>query len=218
MGAIATSGKRGAGRFIVLDGVEGAGKSTQVDLLATSFRAEGVEVVVVREPGGTPAGEEVRAFLRSPARAADPLTPVTELFLFNAARAELVGKVIRPALERGATVITDRFSASTVAYQGHGRGLDVRLVQSVCDAAAAGLQPDAVVILDLDVEAGRRRKADDDDAYIGAEAIAFHERVRQGFLAQAREHGWPVVDASRAVDEVAAAIRNVLGAPGGPVL
>lgn len=206
MGEPATSANT-PGRFIVLDGVEGAGKSTQVDLLAERLRQDGTEVVVVREPGGTAAGEEIRAFLRSPARAAEPLTPTTELFLFNAARAELAGKVISPALARGATVITDRFIASTVAYQGYGRGLDVPFVRGVCEAAAGGLEPDVVVILDLDVESGRKRKAgEDDDAYIGAEAVAFHERVRQGFLEQAREQGWPVVDAGDSVEHVASEI------------
>lgn len=216
MGAPATSAEN-TGRFIVLDGVEGAGKSTQVNLLAERLRRDGAEVVVVREPGGTATGEEIRAFLRSPARAADPLTPTTELFLFNAARAELAEKVIRPALARGATVITDRFTASTVAYQGYGRGLDVAFVRGICEAAAGELDPDAVVILDLDVESGRRRKGgEDDDAYIGAEAIAFHQRVRQGFLEQAKEHGWPVVDASVPVDAVAAAIRDAIKGAGSP--
>ena len=184
-----------AGLFVVIEGVEGAGKSTQVEALARLVRESGHHVVMVREPGGTPAGEEIRAMLRAPARREHPLTPTAEALLFNAARSLLVAGVIRPALTSGAVVLADRFTGSTLAYQGYGRGMSLAELTILNAVATGGLTPDLTILLDLPVERGLARKRDDDDDhYIGAEGQAFHERVRSGFLSLAAEGGWLVID------------------------
>ena len=218
----------GAGpRFIVLEGGEGAGKSLLAARLERRFERAGVPALTVREPGSTPAGERVRELL------ARPLSPWAEAFAFLLARAELVHGVIRPALEAGTTVLCDRFSPSTIAYQGHGRGLDAGRLAEACEWAADGLAPDLVVYLDAPPATGLRRKlpesvpADqrplldvppDTDARRGAaegagpatgrEPLAFHERVREGYRAQlaATPPGaWLEIDATQPADAVEAA-------------
>jgi dTMP kinase len=142
------------GFFLVLEGTEGAGKSTLRAGLAERLRADGIEPVLVREPGGTPVAERIRTVLLDPAH---PMEPVSELFLFLAARADLVARVIRPALEAGRVVIADRFQLSTEAYQCGGRGLDLELFQTANRAATTGLQPDLTLVLDLPTEVGFER-------------------------------------------------------------
>ncbi len=158
-------------------------------------------MVLTHEPGGTPLGEVVRRWLKS-----RPGTePVAELFLFMAARAQLVRQVLRPALERGQVVVCDRFGASTVAYQGYGRGLELGLIQQLNGWATGGLAPDLTVLLDVPVEVGMGRKAKPgNDVFEGA-GLEFHRRVREGYLAQARQEPqrWLVVDGSRPRREVA---------------
>ena len=144
------SGPPRRGRFIVLEGGEGAGKSTLLASLASRFAEAGVHAVTAREPGGTAAGERIRDLLH------EALTPWAEAFAFLAARAELVERVIRPALEDGAVVICDRFGASTLAYQGYGRGLDLATLRAAHAAATGGLEPDLTIYLDVDPE-GRAR-------------------------------------------------------------
>jgi dTMP kinase len=140
-----------------------------------------------------------------------PLDPLTELLLFNAARAELIARVIRPALESGRFVLCDRFTGSTCAYQGYGRGLALDLVRRVNDVAAGGLAPDLAVFLDLPVEDGlARKRGGDDDEYIGAEDTAFHERVRRGFRELAATEGWLTIDARQPADEVFEAARAAI--------
>ncbi len=192
------------GRFIVIEGGDGAGKSRLQAALGERLQAEGREVVLTREPGGTELGERIRELVLAQRAVGDALS---ELLLFEAARAHLVATVVRPALERGALVICDRFAASSVAYQGYGRGLDLALVQQANAIATGGLAPDLTLLLDLPVEVGLRRRAGDGAVnHFDKETAAFHERVRAGFLDLARSgrERWSVIDAARAFVAVAA--------------
>jgi dTMP kinase len=192
------------GTLIALEGVEGAGKSTQLDLLRDELERRGHEVVVTREPGGTPVGERVRDVLLDPAVDLDPRA---EALLFAAARAQLVEQVIRPALERGAVVLCDRYLDSSLAYQGGGRGLGRGPVKEVNRFATGGLLPDLVVLLDLDPAEGLGRRAGRRDR-IEVEGLGFHRRVREAFreLAAADPDRFAVVDGAAPADQVAAAV------------
>jgi dTMP kinase len=193
------------GRLIAFEGVEGSGKSTQLELLRQALEGRGREVVVTREPGGTPAGERMRAVLLDPGV---ELHPRAEALLFAAARAELVDAVIRPALERGAVVLCDRYLDSSLAYQGDARGLGRGPVEEVNRFATGGLLPDLVVLLDLDPASGLRRRSGELDR-IEAQDLAFHRRVRQAFrdLAAADPERFAVVDGAAPVAEVAAGVQ-----------
>lgn len=183
--------------FIVLEGGEGAGKSTLAHALAGHLRGAGREVVLTREPGGTPAGEQVRSLLHG------PLTPWAEAFAFLLARAQLVSEVIRPALAAGAVVICDRFSGSTFAYQGYGRGLPLDELRRLNALATAALEPDLVLYLDLEPRIGLARKRGEAEALrTGVEALEFHERVRAGYLqlAAASPGQWCALDAGVPAD------------------
>ena len=171
------------GLFVALEGCEGAGKSTLATALVVHFEAAGREVVLTREPGGTPFGEAVRTLLQ-----AAGIDPWAEAFAFLAARAQLVRDVIRPAIEAGKVVICDRFAASTFAYQGHARGLDLTRLRVANTIATDGLQPDLTILLDIDPVIGLKRKAGEEGVIsIGREPLAFHERVREGYLALAAD-------------------------------
>ena len=190
--------------FVTLEGGEGAGKSTQARALAERLRAAGREVVQTREPGGTPLGEIVRslALHHATAEGAPPVQigQIAELLLFAASRAQLVEAVIRPALDRGAVVLCDRFTDSTLAYQGHGRGIDLDTIARASSIATGGLTPDLTVLLDLPVETGlARRLGETAPDHFEREALAFHERTRAGFLglAAAAPDRWLVLDATR---------------------
>jgi len=190
------------GTFIVLEGGEGAGKSTVLAALAKLLRDERREVVETREPGGTPLGERIRALILESRGVDDALT---ELLLFEAARAHLVASVIRPALERGAVVLCDRFTASSVAYQGYGRGLGRDVVERANAIAAQGLTPDLTLLLDLPVEVGlSRRDTAGARNHFDRETMSFHQRVREGFLALAAESPstWLVIDATEPLERV----------------
>jgi dTMP kinase len=193
------------GRLIAFEGVEGAGKSTQLELLRRALEGRGREVVVTREPGGTPAGERVRALLLDPGV---ELHPRAEALLFAAARAELVERVIRPALERGAVVLCDRYLDSSLAYQGGARGLGRGPVEEVNRFATGGVLPDLVVLLDLDPAAGLARRARDPDRIEGQD-LGFHRRVREAFLdlAAADPGRFAVVAAAAPVAEIAARVQ-----------
>jgi dTMP kinase len=182
------------GLLITFEGGEASGKTTQSELLAIHLEAGGWKVLRLREPGGTLLGEEVRRLLLD---RDDGLTAEAELLLFLAARAELVRRVILPALVAGAVVICDRFSDSTYAYQGYGRGLDLDTVRRLDAWATGGLKPDLTLLLDLPVELSRRRLGDNNDVF-EREDDAFHERVREGYFALASQEPrrWVVVDAS----------------------
>lgn len=168
--------------FISLEGIDGSGKTTQAKLLA---KALGDEVVLVREPGGTETGERIRGLLKDPALQLDPLA---ELLLFCAARAELVAKVIAPARDEGRYVVCDRFSDSSVAYQGVARGLGIERVEEICDLATGGVWPDVTILLRIDPDAAvariGRRKAD----RFEGEGIELQRLVAEGYDEVARRH------------------------------
>lgn len=199
------------GRLIAFEGTEGAGKSTQISRAAEVLRRDGHRVDVTREPGGTALGKALRGLLL---HGDDAPRPLAELFLYLADRAQHVGQVIEPALAAGAVVITDRFSGSTIAYQGYARGLDLDAVTRADAWARGALAPDLTVLLDCPVRVGLQRAHGDDRFH--AEKEAFHERVRQGFLAQAAADpaGWRVIDATlpehTVHEQVLAAIRTRL--------
>lgn len=198
--------------FITLEGGEGSGKSTVAAELARRLEAEGRAVTLTEEPGGTELGRHFWTYLRG---AAEPLSPLAELMLFEAARAQHVERVIRPALDAGRVVVCDRFIDSSVAYQGYGRGLGPALVGSLNGTAAGGLQPDVTLLLDIPVEVGLRRArsleggegATKTRDSIGGEEAAFHQRVRDGFLAIAAAEPGRVlrIDATKPLVKVAEA-------------
>ena len=201
-----------SGTFITIEGPEGAGKTTQAELLRRHLAGLGTQAVLVREPGGTPLGEEIRAILLQHREGG--IGPRTDALLFNAARAQLVDDVIRPALLRGETVISTRFSDSTLAYQGYGLGLPLDALRALEGFATGGLVPDRTVLLDLAVEDGLSRKAvADHTRFETAYDLAFHQRVRDGFIALAR--GEPkrflVVDATARPESVFGRIVDGLG-------
>lgn len=199
-----------AGRFIAFEGPEGAGKSTHAERAAAVLRAAGHRVELTAEPGGTPLGERLRELLLH-ARTTPPL-PLAELFLYLADRAQHVADVIQPALASGAIVLTDRYSASTIAYQGYGRGLDLDAVTRADAWARGGLSPDLTILLDLPVRTGLQRAHGDDRFH--AELEAFHERVRHGFHAQAVADTarWRVIDADQPEPEVHAQVMAMIHA------
>ena len=192
-------------RFVTLEGGEGAGKSTVLSALRECLLARGFEVVSTREPGGTPLAEQIRGLLLDPHH--EPPAAVTELLLMFAARAQHVREVIRPALARGAWVISDRFTDSSYAYQGAGRGLDTALIAHL-EQEVVGLQPALTLLLDIGVAHGRERTRGRDlqPDRIERERDEFFERVRTGFLERARLHPERicVVDATSSVEDVAA--------------
>lgn len=200
------------GCLIAFEGVEGAGKSTHLHLAAQALRARGLTVVETREPGGTPLGVEMRRILM---HLSDAPTPLTELLLYLADRTQHLAEVIRPAITRGAIVLTDRFSASTIAYQGYARQLDVAMVTQLDAIARGGVSPELTVLLDCPVAVGLQRVRGDDRFH--REEVAFHERVRAAFLAFAEHEPqrYAVIDATRPSDEVQrqvmAAIERCLG-------
>jgi dTMP kinase len=203
--------------FITFEGPEGSGKTTQLVQLAAWLRAAGQDVLTTREPGGTAIGDRVRAILLDPD--CGEMRAEAEVLLFSAARAQHVGQVIRPYLARGGVVLCDRYADSTLAYQGYGRGLDLATLGVITAFATGGLRPDLVVYLDIDAEAGLRRKqqhaADDASQWnrMEQETLAYHQRVRAGYLemAAAETGRWLLVDASQAVDAVQAAVRERMG-------
>ena len=198
--------------FIALEGIDGSGKSTMAQRLVQAFSATGTPAILTREPGGTLLGEQIRTMLLSDESAA--MLPRAEALLFAAARAQLVGEIVRPALERGTVVVTDRFTDSSLAYQWGGRELDKDEVSAVQQLATAGLQPDIKILLDLPVEAAlRRRLADMDDVNrLDKEALHFHARVRGAyhFLVKSDPERWRVVDASQSEEQVWADISQAV--------
>jgi dTMP kinase len=191
---------------LTLEGPDGSGKSTQARRLAGRLADEGHEAVLTREPGGTALGEEIRQILLH-GPTLDP-APATDALLFNAARAQLVARVIAPALARGAVVICDRFADSTLAYQGHGSGQPLDDLRALAAFATGGLNPDLTVLFDLPVEEGLRRKGAEVNRFEVAADVAFHQRVREGFLAiaAASPDRFLVVDATHPADDIEAEI------------
>jgi dTMP kinase len=191
-----------AGTFVTLEGPEGSGKTVVARRLAEELQRLGRRVVLTREPGGTRLGERVREVLLG--RSDLGIDPRADALLFNAARAQLVAEVIRPALARGEVVLCARFADSTLAYQGHGAGLPIDELREIARVATGGLEPDLTILLDVDPEVGIRRKAPGARNRFESIDLAFPRRVRDGFLALAREAParWRVVDSSRHIDRV----------------
>ena len=203
--------ERYPGQFIVLDGPEGSGKTTQVERLIQWLREGGRQATAVRDPGSTPVSERIRDVLLD--KRLPEMDVRTEVFLYMASRAEMVARIIRPALQVGLVVVSDRFVSSTAAYQGAAGGVDAALIWELGRIACGGIEPDLTVILDLDVEAGfARREQQRQRDRIELKAREYHEKVRQGFLAMARERPdrFAVVDAARPPDDVARDIEEAV--------
>jgi len=196
-----TASKRGI--FISFEGIEGSGKTIQARLLSEYLIKKGYKVILTEEPGGTRIGLKLRDLLLSAENR--EITPVTELLLYNASRAQHIKEVILPALKSGSIVITDRFSDSTVAYQGFGRGIDLRLIDSIGKIVTEGLSPNITILLDLDVETGlmRNRGINKTDR-LELEDVEFHKRVKKGYLAIAAKEPERIklIDASRSIEEI----------------
>lgn len=199
--------------FISFEGIEGSGKSTVMSAVERALRAEGLEVVVAHEPGGTPVGDAAREILLHKRDLA--IGPLAELMLMNASRAQLVADVISPALDRGAVVLCDRYMHSSLAYQGYGRGVPLGVVRAVCDAATGSVMPDLVLLIDISYETSRARISERgrDRDRMEREEEAFHRRIRDGYLEIARHDERVVrIDGERTREEVADAALAALSA------
>jgi len=188
--------------FITFEGGEGCGKSVQARALYIRLSQLAIPVILTHEPGGTPFGKKLGRWLKW-AQNTD-ISPLTELLLFNASRAQLVDKVIQLSLKAGKVVICDRYADSTTAYQSYGRGLDLQMVKAVNDAATQGLKPDLVVLLDISAEEGLARKRGKKPDRFEREDIAFHQRVREGYLKLAANdpQRWLVIDATQSKEKI----------------
>ena len=198
--------------FITLEGPDGSGKSMQVPALSDFIREQGFEVLTTREPGGTTIGDQIREVIMRMDNKS--MNPRTEILLFCAARAQIVAQVIRPNLEKGVVVISDRYADSTLAYQGYGHGLDLDTLRRILDFATGGLKPDLTLLLDVDVEQGlsRRHTGGGEWNRLDDYELAFHQRVRQGYLelAGADPGRWQRIDAGLTPEEVQEHIRRVV--------
>ena len=198
--------------FITLEGPEGSGKTSQLPALADFLRQRGYDVFVTREPGGTSVGDQIREVLMNLKNVS--IVPQTEILLFQAARAQHVAEKILPALKAGQVVVCDRFGDSTLAYQGYGHQTDLQTLRYLIDFATGGLKPALTLLLDIPVKVGLQRKINNGAEWnrLDAYAEAFHERVRQGYLALAREEPerWQIIDATQEKEEVQNAMRTAV--------
>jgi dTMP kinase len=195
--------------FITFEGGEGSGKSTQARLLYRKLNQMAVPAILVHEPGSTPIGEKLARLLKHGKDTR--ISPLTELYLFNAARAQLVKEVIRPALNKGKVVICDRYTDSTIAYQGYGRGIETDLIIQLNVQATEGLKPDLTVFVDVPVKTGLARKTRKADRF-ERESVTFHNKVRNGYLAliEMEPKRFLVVDGKRTKREIAGEILGVV--------
>jgi dTMP kinase len=205
------------GTFITFEGIEGSGKSTQIALLANHLTARGVRYVLTREPGGTSIGDQVRKILLDPANRL--LDPAAELLLYSASRAQHLREIIMPALADGANILCDRFSDATLAYQGYGRGLDREMIRSLDRIVTAGMRPDLTLLFDIDAASGVARargrnniRGLEAEARFENEELAFHERVRQGYLTLVAQEPdrIRVVDASSSPEAIQEKVRKIV--------
>ena len=199
------------GRFISLEGIEGTGKSTQAKLLSDHLKEKGFDVVLTEEPGGTQIGLRIRELLLSVEHKG--MTAATELLLYNASRSQHISEIILPAINRGAIVITDRFTDSTIAYQGFGRGIDPGLIDSIDLIATGRLRPDITILLDLDAEVGlKRNKRINKTDRLELEDLEFHQRVRNGYhnLAEKEPERIKLIDASADIQEIHNKISSII--------
>jgi len=198
--------------FITLEGPEGSGKTFQLPKLADFIRQKGFDVLTTREPGGTAIGEQIRTVLHNLEN--KEMNPRTEILLFQASRAQLVEQVIRPHLDTGGVVLSDRYADSTLAYQGYGHRIDIEPLRVLVTFATGGLKPDLTLLLDVDVEIGLRRKELKGEwNRLDAYNLDFHQRVRRGYLnlAQAEPERWVIIDASQEPGKVQEELRRMVG-------
>jgi dTMP kinase len=200
--------------FITLEGPEGSGKSSQLPILAEWLREQGFNVYTTREPGGTLISDQIRTILHALENTA--MHPRTEILLYLASRSQHVEEVIRPLLEKDTIVLCDRYSDSTLAYQGYGHGVDIPTLKKLLDFSTGGLYPDLTILLDLNVEIGleRRKQSGGEWNRLDAYALAFHKRVREGYLTLVADEPqrWRIVDAAQSFDDVQKALRDVIRA------
>lgn len=199
------------GKFITLEGTEGVGKSTNLEYVTDLLRAKNIEVVLTREPGGTPIAELIRELLL--AKHEEKMCDLSELLLVFAARAQHLDQVILPALRRGAWVLSDRFTDATYAYQGYGRGLSIKVIQQLETLVQESLRPDLTILLDIDVETGlQRAKNRSEPDRIELEKRQFFEAVREGYLELAKKNSerYMLIDASKELAEVQKSIHQKL--------
>jgi dTMP kinase len=197
--------------FITLEGPEGSGKTFQLPKLADYLRHQGYDVLTTREPGGTSISEQIRTVLHNLENR--EMNPRTEILLFQASRAQLVEQVIRPHLDKGGVVLSDRYADSTLAYQGFGHKIDIEPLRVLVNFATGGLKPDLTLLLDVDVEVGLRRKELKGEwNRLDAYNLEFHQRVRRGYLSlvQAEPERWVIIDASQEPGIVQADMRRVV--------
>ena len=198
--------------FITLEGPEGSGKSMQICEMAEFIARQGKQVLTTREPGGTFIGDQIREVIMRMENTM--MSPRAEILLFCAARAQIVEEVIRPNLEKGVVVISDRYADSTLAYQGYGHGLDLDILRQILHFATGGLKPDLTLLLDVDVEEGlnRRRIGGGEWNRLDAQQLAFHQRVRQGYLKMVTEEPsrWMMINAGQKPPQVQSDIQTAL--------
>ncbi len=198
--------------FVTFEGPEGSGKSTQIKLAHQFLTELGVPVVITREPGGTVIGDQIRETVHHVKNT--EMSPVAELLLYSASRAQLVAELIRPSLEAGKVVLCDRYADSTLAYQGYGRGLDLTMLNDITGYATQGLKPDLTLLFDIDVQAGinRRTIGGEEMNRLDLESIQFHEKVRQGYhqLAAFEPKRWIFIEADRSIKAIQQEVKVIL--------
>lgn len=199
--------------FISFEGAEGAGKTTQISILKNYLETKGFEVIVTRQPGGTDLGKSIRTLILDPEQPDKP-SPIAELFLYMADRGHNVETLIRPSLEQGKIVICDRYTDSTIAYQGFGRNIDIEKLEILNNIATTSLKPDITFVLDLPVEEGIKRviKRDSKLDRIESEKIEFHQKVRNGFLylAEKDPNRVKVINSLKPIEEISVEIKNYI--------
>jgi dTMP kinase len=195
--------------FITFEGPDGSGKTTQIKLLTEALTAQGHNVLTLREPGGTPIGDQIREVVH--ALRNKEMSPRAECLLYGAARAQLVDQVLKPQLDQGGIVLCDRYADSTLAYQAYGRGLDRSAVREIISFATLDLKPDLTFYIDIEVEEGiaRRKKSGDDYNRMDDQTLEFHRRVREGYLEMiaAEPVRWVQIDGAQSVEQIQALIR-----------
>ena len=197
------------GTFVTLEGPEGAGKTTQLKQLSKQLDVLGIDHIVTRDPGGTPLGRQIRRILLNPE---NPVNPMSELLLYQADRAQHVGEVIMPALKEGKLVLCDRYTDSTMAYQGYARGIDFEIIEDLNQVATGGLRPELTILFDLESSEGLSRLHPGGHDRLEREAIVFHHKVRDGYhqLVKKEPQRWKTIDASKPMTTVQTELRKVL--------